>query len=163
MPAPMPGDAPSAREQYDAMYMRRCLELARRALATGDVPVGSIVVRDGRVIGEGVESTREHLDPTAHAEIEALRAACRTLGTLDLSTATLYSTVEPCVICAYAVRYAQIRRVVFGTNARTLGGATGPCPLLTSAMPIGGSAPPAITTGILSEDCEHLLAERRAP
>lgn len=141
--------------------MRRCLELARRALAAGDVPVGALVVREGRVLGEGRERTRERLDPAAHAEIEALRAACGALDTLDLSGATLYTTVEPCVLCAYAVRQTRIHRVVFGVTAGALGGATGPYPLLTDATPFAGAAPPTVAAGVLAEDCRRLLAERR--
>ncbi|HET6577977.1 MAG TPA: nucleoside deaminase [Gemmatimonadales bacterium] len=144
----------------DQAYMRRCLELARRALAAGEVPVGALVVRDGVVIGEGYERTRERLDPAAHAEIEALRAACRAIDALDLSGATLYTTVEPCVLCAYAVRQTRIHRVVFGVNAGVMGGASGPYPLLTAPTPFAGAAPPAVTGGVLTEDCQRLLAER---
>jgi tRNA(adenine34) deaminase len=157
--------APTAPRRDDATddptYMRRCLELARRALAAGDVPVGALVVRDGRVIGEGHERTRAALDPAAHAEIEALRGACRTLGSLDLSGATLYTTVEPCVLCAYAARHARVGRVVFGANAGALGGVTGPYPLLTDSASSMGAPPPALTAGVLAEDCERVLAERR--
>lgn len=145
----------------DVQHMQRCLELARRALAAGDVPVGALLVRDDHVIAEGYERTRARLDPAAHAEVEALRAACRTLGTLDLSGATLYTTVEPCVLCAYTIRSARVQRVVFGACAGTLGGVTGPCPLLTSTTAFAGSAPPTIVGGILAEECERLLAERR--
>lgn len=141
--------------------MQRCLALARRALAAGDVPVGSLLVRDGHVIAEGYERTRARLDPTAHAEVEALRAACATLGTLDLSGATLYTTVEPCVLCAYAIRATRIQRVVFGACAGTLGGVTGPCPILTNTATIAGSAPPTVVGGILAEECERLLAAGR--
>ncbi len=143
----------------DVAYLRRCLELARRALAAGDLPVGALVVRDGQVIGEGYERTRQRLDPTAHAEVEAIRDACRALGTLDLSGTTLYTTVEPCVLCAYAVRRTQIGRVVFGVKAGILGGATGPYPLLTDAVPIGSAAPPAVQAGVLAEECATLLGE----
>jgi tRNA(adenine34) deaminase len=90
-----------------------------------DVPVGALVVREGRVIGQGHERTHAALDLAAHAEIEALRDACCALGTLDLSGATLYTTVEPCVLCAYAARHARIGRVVFGVNAGALGGVSG--------------------------------------
>jgi len=148
--------------EQDASYMRRCLELARRALAAGDVPVGALVVHAGRVIGEGHECTRERLDPAAHAEIEALRAACRTLGTLDLSGATLYTTVEPCVLCAYAARHARIARVVFGVNAGALGGVSGPYPLLTDPTPVAGAAPPAVEGGVLADDCARMLSAHKA-
>jgi tRNA(adenine34) deaminase len=120
---------PSARE--DEEYMRRCRDLARRARDAGDVPVGALVVRGGRVLGEGYERTRALLDPTAHAEVEAIRAACRAERTLDLSGATLYTNVEPCVLCAYAMRQTRIARLVYGVAAGALGGVTGPYPLLT--------------------------------
>ncbi len=145
----------------DESYMRRCLALAHRALAAGEVPVGAIVVRDGGVIGEGSERTRELLDPAAHAEIEALRAACRASGALDLSGATLYSTVEPCVLCAYAVRRTRIHRVVFGVHAGVLGGVSGACPLLTDVTSFAGASPPLLSGGVLAEECRRLLAERR--
>jgi tRNA(adenine34) deaminase len=146
----------------DESFMRRCLELARRALAAGEVPVGAVVVRDGGVIGEGSERTRELLDPAAHAEIEALRAACRSSGALDLSGATLYTTVEPCVLCAYAVRRTRVHRVVFGVPAGVLGGVSGACPLLTDVTSFAGAAPPVVAAGVLVEECRRLLAERRA-
>ena len=146
----------------DEVFMRRCLELAQDALAAGDVPVGALVVREDRVIGEGRERTREDLDPAGHAEIEALRAACHALGRLDLSSATLYTTVEPCVLCAYAVRQTRIGRVVYGVNAGALGGATGPYPLLTDRVSVAGSnEPPAVTGGVLAEDCRKVLAAVR--
>jgi tRNA(adenine34) deaminase len=152
--------SPASDTTRDERYMCRCIELARLALDAGDVPVGAIVVRDDRVIGEGYERTRQRLDPAAHAEVEALRAACATLDTLDLSGATLYTTVEPCVLCAYAARQTRIQRVVYGVKAGSLGGATGPFPLLTDAASFAGREPPAVTGDILAEECEGLLAER---
>ena len=145
----------------DESYMRRCLELARRALNAGEVAVGAIVMRDGRVIGEGCERTRELLDPAAHAEIEALRAACRASGALDLTGATLYTTVEPCVLCAYAVQRTRVRRVVFGVPAGVLGGVSGGCPLLTDTASFTGAEPPLVTAGVLAEECRRLLAALR--
>lgn len=154
--------SPASEPTRDERYMRRCIELARLALDAGDVPVGAIIVRGDRVIGEGYERTRQRLDPAAHAEVEALRAACATLDTLDLAGATLYTTVEPCVLCAYAVRQTRIQRVVYGVKAGSLGGATGPYPLLADAASFGGSEPPAVTGGVLAEECERLLAEPRS-
>jgi tRNA(Arg) A34 adenosine deaminase TadA len=85
------------------MCMRRCLELAETAAMAGDTAVGALIVRDGEVVAEGVERTRTILDPSAHAEVEAIRAACQRLDTLDLRGCVLYSTVEPCVLCGYAI------------------------------------------------------------
>ncbi|MGH7249151.1 MAG: nucleoside deaminase, partial [Pseudomonadota bacterium] len=79
--------------------MRWALELARRAMAAGDTPVGSLVVRGGAIVGEGIESVRALRDIAGHAELIALREACRTLGTFDLSACVLYTTAEPCWMC----------------------------------------------------------------
>lgn len=159
-----PGAPPSFTDPepptHDTDFMQRCLALARRALAAGDVPVGAIVVRDGTIVGEGHEQTRARLDPAAHAEVEALRDACHRLGAIALDGATLYTTVEPCVLCAYAARATHIARVVYGTPAGTLGGATGPYPILTHAADIAGHAPPAVQGGVLAAECERLLRSR---
>ena len=80
-------------------YMRRCLELAERAAQAGDTAVGALIVRGDEIVGEGIERIRATLDPTAHAEVEAIRQACQRLDTLDLRGCSLYSTVEPCVLC----------------------------------------------------------------
>ena len=100
-------------------YMGRCIELARGALATNDAPVGAVVVSEEQIVGEGVEGVKAHSDVTAHAEIAALRAACRRLGTLDLSGCTLYTSVEPCVMCALSIRLARVAAVVTGAARRT--------------------------------------------
>lgn len=144
----------------DRVYMQRCLDLAGLALAAGEVGVGALVVRDGGVIGTGYEQTRARLDPAAHAEIEACRAACRTLGTLDLSGTTLYTTVEPCVLCAYVIRHTRITRVVFGVDAGALGGVTGPYPLLTDAMLAPDQALASVEGGVLEEECRRLVNDR---
>lgn len=128
----------------------------------GDVPVGALVVHQHGIVGEGFERTRDRLDPAAEAEVEAIRDACRTLGTLDLSGSTLYTTVEPCVLCAYAVRRTGIGRVVFGVQAGALGGASGPYPLLTDTASGAGGEPPALQAGVLAERCAALLAHPRS-
>jgi tRNA(adenine34) deaminase len=94
--------------------MRRALEEAARARAAGEVPVGAIVVRDGAEIGAGFNQPISTADPTAHAEIVALRAAARAAGNYRLSGATLYVTVEPCLMCVGAMVHARVARVVFG-------------------------------------------------
>ena len=98
----------------DESFMQRALQLAQRAQEEGEVPVGCVVVREGRVIGEGWNRPIAAADPTAHAEIQALRAAATALGNYRLTGATLYVTLEPCDMCLGAMFHARIARVVFG-------------------------------------------------
>ena len=100
----------------DATFMRRALELARHARAEGEVPVGSVVVLDGKVVGEGWNRPISSCDPTAHAEIQAMRAAAGALKNYRLPGATLYVTLEPCEMCLGAMFHARIARAVFGAT-----------------------------------------------
>lgn len=100
----------------DATYMRHALELAQRAAGEGEVPVGALVVSDGQVVGEGWNRPIGRRDPTAHAEIEALRAAAAALGNYRLTGATLYVTLEPCDMCLGAMFHARVSRVVYGAT-----------------------------------------------
>jgi tRNA(adenine34) deaminase len=104
--------------------MRRALELAERAEAQGEVPVGAVLVAGGEVIGEGWNRPIGARDPTAHAEVEALRAGARALANYRLPGATLYVTLEPCAMCAGALLHARVARVVFGASDPK-GGAAG--------------------------------------
>lgn len=94
--------------------MRRALELATQAAARGEVPVGALIVKGERVIGEGFNQPISLKDPTAHAEVLALRAAAATLGDYRLGGTTLYVTLEPCPMCAAALVHARVTRLVFG-------------------------------------------------
>ena len=96
--------------------MQRALELARRAGAEGEVPVGAVVVSEGRIVGEGRNRPIASSDPTAHAEIQALRAAALAMKNYRLSGATLYVTLEPCDMCLGAMFHARIARAVFGAT-----------------------------------------------
>lgn len=148
----------------DEHYMRRCVALARGALAAGEVPVGAVVVDRDRIVSEGTESIRARLDPSAHAELIAIQAACRATRSLSLSGLTLYSTVEPCVLCAYVIRVTGMGRVVFGMPAGRLGGATSSYPLLLERT-WPASPPPQITAGVLEDECAAIMrtfADRRA-
>lgn len=137
-------------------FMRRCLELAEIARGRGEVPVGSVIVRHGVVIAEGIEGVRTQCDIAAHAEMEAIRQTSRLLQTLDLSGCTLYTTVEPCFMCSYAIRACRIGTVVFGAPVDTVGGFTSPFPVLsTTAIPHWGP-PPNIVQGILLKECERI-------
>src|SRR5215216_4934337 len=102
----------------DVEAMERCIELAREALDRGDHPFGSVLVRDGDIFAEGQNRVNTKLDPTAHAESEAIREACKALETLDLSGTTIYASGEPCWMCATVIRQVRISRVVIGGLAR---------------------------------------------
>ena len=103
-------------DSNDERFLRRCLELADEAESADEVPVGAVVVRGGEIVGEGFNRPLSSHDPTAHAEIVALRAAARTLGSPRLDDCDLYVTMEPCAMCAGALVVARIRRLVFGTR-----------------------------------------------
>jgi len=96
--------------------MALALGLAQTAAEAGEVPVGALIVREGLVLGEGFNHPISAQDPTAHAEVIALRAAARTVGNYRLPGATLYTTLEPCVMCAGAIMHARIARVVYGAR-----------------------------------------------
>src|SRR6185369_12161947 len=100
----------------DLAFMRRALELAQRAQAEGEVPVGAVVVQEGRVVGEGWNRPIAASDPTAHAEIQAMRAAATALKNYRLPGATLYVTLEPCEMCLGAMFHARIARTVYGAT-----------------------------------------------
>jgi tRNA(adenine34) deaminase len=106
----------------DEAYMRQALDLAHEAEKAGEVPIGALIVLDGRIIGTAWNSPISRHDPTAHAEILALRAAGNTIGNYRLEGATLYSTLEPCVMCAGALVAARISRLVFGARDLRFGG-----------------------------------------
>lgn len=143
----------------DEDFMRHCLELGRIALIAGEAPVGSLIVIGGNIIAEGRESVKTKTDPTAHAEIEVVRLACKKLGALDLRNATLYTNVEPCVMCAFAIRQTGIRQVIFGLSNLQIGGATSKYPILTDSNFPSKHAPPEIFAGVLLAECENLLRE----
>jgi tRNA(adenine34) deaminase len=106
LPAPVAAD--------DEAFMSAALALAAEAASLGEVPVGAMVVRDGEVIGRGFNAPIRSCDPTAHAEIAALRDAGRRLGNYRLAGCSLYVTLEPCAMCAGAIQHARIARVVYG-------------------------------------------------
>ena len=93
--------------------IQRALALAAEAAAAGEVPVGAVIVHDGKILGEGTNRTRRDLDPTAHAEIVAIRAACAALGADRLTGCELWVTLEPCAMCAGAIAHARIDRLVY--------------------------------------------------
>src|SRR5437879_5270799 len=104
------------------LFMLHALELARRAAAQGEVPVGAVVVLDDRIIGRGYNSPIAQNDPSAHAEMLALREAAQSIGNCRVEGATVYTTLEPCVMCAGALVAARVTRLVFGTRDLRFGG-----------------------------------------
>lgn len=134
--------------------MRRALELAALAEADGEVPVGAVLVHEGNVIGEGWNRPIASHDPTAHAEIEALRAGARSLGSYRLADSTLYVTLEPCPMCAAAMVHARVARVVFGAWDPRVG-AAGSAFNLVNAPEMNHRVD--AFGGVLMEECAALL------
>jgi tRNA(adenine34) deaminase len=125
-------------------YMTRCLELAQEARDHREAAVGAVVVRDGEIVGEGYDQVASTRDVTAHAEIVAIRAACALLDTMDLSDCTLVTSVEPCVMCSYAIREMKTGTVVVGRPVEGIGGITSRFPLLIDDAIPGWGAPPEV-------------------
>jgi tRNA(Arg) A34 adenosine deaminase TadA len=100
----------------DERYMRQAIEFARAGVACGQTPFGAVIVRDGAILAGEHNAVWAETDPTAHAEIRAIRAACRQAGRIDLSGATIYSTCEPCPMCFAAIHWARIERIVYGAT-----------------------------------------------
>ncbi|HIY15722.1 MAG TPA: nucleoside deaminase [Candidatus Intestinimonas stercorigallinarum] len=137
-------------------YMTRALELARKALETGDVPVGCVVAdRDGTIIGEGWNRREANGDALAHAEVEAIRAACARRGGWNLHGCSLYVTLEPCPMCAGAIVNARIDRVYYGAKDEK----AGCCGSVLNLFMEGFNHRPRVYGGILKEPCAALLRE----
>ena len=138
----------------DDLFMREGLALARQAEANGEVPVGAVVVVDGEIIGRGFNSPIATSDPTAHAEILALREAAAGLRNYRLETATLYATLEPCVMCAGALVAARIDRLVFGARDLRFGGVRSKFRLADSGLL---NHRVEIVEGVLAAECVELV------
>ncbi len=138
----------------DEDYMREALGLAEEAGQGGEVPVGAVVVEEGRIVGRGRNSSVALSDPTAHAEIQALREAAATVGNYRLESAVLYVTLEPCVMCAGALVTARVQRLVFGARDLRFGGVRSKFRLADSDLL---SHRLEITEGVLAAECLELL------
>ena len=138
----------------DLVYMQHALALADRAEEKGEVPVGALIVLKGEVIGEGWNRPILSHDPTAHAEIIALRAAAAKLGNYRLTGATLYVTLEPCPMCAGAMVHARVARVVYGAPD-PLAGSAGTVFNLLNAAALNHRA--EVQGGVLAEECSRRL------
>ena len=141
-------------------FIRRCIELSRRARTTGDAPVGALVVLNDRIVAEGIECVKARRDVTGHAEIEALRVACERLGTLNLTGCTLYTNVEPCVMCGYAIRLARVSVVVTGARSSDAEWTLNGWRVLTSGEILPDRPPPSVVHDVLSRECHAALADQ---
>lgn len=138
----------------DERFMRRALELAQEAERQGEVPVGAVVVYEGAIVGEGFNAPIGEHDPTAHAEIRALRDAARRLGNYRLPETTLYVTLEPCAMCAGAMIHARVRRLVYGAADPKTGAAGSVFDIANSTL---HNHTLLITSGVLAEACGAIL------
>jgi tRNA(adenine34) deaminase len=140
----------------DGAYMERAIELARAAAEHGDVPIGAVVVRAGEVLGEAGNERELRGDPTAHAEVLALRLAAERLGGWRIGEATIYVTLEPCAMCAGAIVLARVERVVYGA-ADPKAGAAGSVFDVLNEPALNHN--PRVVAGVLADRCAAPLAE----
>ena len=145
----------SAPGNRDAAFMREALALADTARRTGEVPIGAVLVRDGEIIGRGFNAPISSHDPSAHAEIAALRDAAARVGNYRLPGCELFVTIEPCAMCAGAVLHARIARVVFGARDPK----TGACGSVVDAFSEQRlNHHTEVTGGVLAEECGLMLS-----
>lgn len=138
-------------EQSDERFMREALLEAKTSLAEGEIPIGAVVVCKGRIIGRGHNMTERLNDPTAHAEMIAITAATEAIGGKYLTDCTLYVTVEPCPMCAGALNWAQISRIVYGASDPKRGSTLFSPSLFHPKTEVSG--------GVLADECGTLMKE----
>ena len=146
---------PEASAAEDERFMREALALAREAAAEGEVPVGAVVVCGGAIVGRGRNRREQDKTALAHAELEAIAGACRTLGGWRLWQCTLYVTLEPCPMCAGAIINARIPRLVFGASDPKAGS----CGSLVDLFSLPYNHHPAVVSGVLGQEAAELLRE----
>ena len=143
-------------DAQDEHWMHRAIALAAQGEQLGEVPVGAVIVSAGEVIGEGFNQPISSQDPTAHAEIIALRLAAKRVKNYRLVVATIYVTLEPCTMCVGALVHARIARLVFGTTEPKAGAVVSQSTLLDASY---FNHKPALTSGVLAESCQHQLSD----
>ena len=139
----------------DVTYLQEALALAREAAAEGEVPVGCVIVRDGVIVGRGRNRREQDKTALAHAECEAIRQACETLGGWRLWDCTLYVTLEPCPMCAGAIINARLPRGVFGASDTKCGACGSVCDLFSMEF----NHRPDVAKGVLEEECAAVLSD----
>ena len=150
------GKQATANLAEDERFMRAALREAARAMKEEEVPVGAVVVHEGRILARAHNRSIHLNDPTAHAEILALRRAARKLGNYRLAGCSLYVTIEPCAMCAGAIVQARVQRVVFGTADPKAGAGGSVLPLLNHPK-LNHRA--EVRSGVLKEECASILRE----
>ena len=140
--------------EHDA-YMERAMALAKQSIDDGNRPAGCVIVKDGRIVGEGRNLVHSEMDPTAHGEIVAIRRTALSLGTVDLSGCTLYTSMEPCPMCCWAMIDAKVARLVLGCrhaalNRKDIGTYS------VEALVAMTGRPLEIVTDVLAKECEQL-------
>lgn len=140
--------------------MKLAIEKTRAGIAAGQSPFGSVIVKDGAIIAATHNTVWRDTDPTAHAEVNCLRAAAQVLGSIDLAGCTLYSTCEPCPMCLAAIHWAKIDRVVFGaTIADAAAAGFAELHVAADALAEMGGSPLKVDGGLLRSECAALFAE----
>jgi tRNA(adenine34) deaminase len=140
----------------DEQFMREALSLAQQAAELGEVPVGAIVVKDGVIVGRGSNAPIGNHDPSAHAEILALRDAAKNIGNYRLVDCSLYVTLEPCAMCAGAIQHARIGQLVFGAKDPK----TGACGSVVNLMAEDKlNHHTDVAAGVLENECGQLLSD----
>ena len=142
--------------EQDEIWMRRALALAVQAEALSEVPVGAVIVRDGEVIGEGFNQPISSCDPSAHAEIVAVRAAAKSVNNYRLHGASIYVTLEPCTMCVGALIHARIERLIYGTTEPKSGAVISQSQLLTADY---FNHRIEVTGGVLAHECQNQLSQ----
>jgi tRNA(adenine34) deaminase len=140
----------------DKTYMQMALDLAQEAYRVDEVPVGAVLVKDGEILATGFNQREGLQDPTAHAELLAIRTAAEVLGSWRLTDTTLYVTLEPCAMCAGAIIQSRISRLVFGTWDPKAGACGSICDLTAETR---FNHRVIVDSGVLAEDCRHLLQQ----
>ena len=144
------------RASLDQFWMQRAIELAKLAESCGEVPVGAVLVKDDQIIGEGYNSPISANDPTAHAEIRALRDAAQHIGNYRLLNTSLYVTLEPCLMCVGAIVHARVGEVIYGATEPKTGAAGSVFDVLTSPA---NNHNVDLRGGVLADECALLLKD----
>ncbi len=152
--AEMPKNTVNTRPRDDVVWMELALEQARLAAEAGEVPVGALVIKDGEMVGRGHNRNLLDHDPTAHAEIVALRQAAERLGNHRLGGCTVYATIEPCAMCAGALIHARVSRLVYGASDPKAGAAGSILKVLNHP---GLNHQMEVTAGVLAQECSEIL------